>query len=377
MREAKLSRRESLYWERFAPEAFSLLFMLQIDFTPEEISHLHYERYHHPHPKVQKKMEVLYLKSQGITHKEICRLCQISKTTLTKYIRQYQSGGVEGLKNLGYQGQPSHLNQHADSFKEYFESHPVSTVAEASAVIERLTGIKRSPTQIRAFLKRLGLRCLKVGFIPGKTVEEKKIAEQETYREEQLEPLLKLASALEKAVFFVDAAHFVHRAYLGFLWCLTRTFICSPSGRKRFNVLGAVNAISKEIITVTNETYINSESLCQLLFKLANLGLNIPVTIILDNARYQKCQLVQGYAKELGIELLYLPSYSPQLNLIERLWRFVRNECLYSKYYSDFSDFKLAIANCIATANTNQKEKLDSLLALNFQSFKKVKVLAA
>ena len=72
----------------------------------------------------------------------------------------------------------------------------------------------------------------------------------------------------KKVVFFVDAAHFVHRAYLGFLWCFTRTFICSPSGGKRFNVLGAVNAVTKEIITITNETYINSESLCQLLFLL-------------------------------------------------------------------------------------------------------------
>lgn len=353
------------------------LFMLKTEFTTQDIENLHYERYHHPHPKVQKKMEVMYLKSQGITHKEICRLCQISKTTLTKYIKQYQLGGIEGLKTLNYSGQPSTLNQHIDPVKEYFQNHPPSTVAEAGAAIEKLTGIKRSPTQIRAFMKRIGWRCLKVGFVPGKVVEEKKITEQETYRQQILEPLIEEAVQGKKAVFFVDAAHFVHRAYLGFLWCFTRTFICSPSGRKRFNVLGAVNAITLEIITVTNETYINSQSICQLLFKLANLGLNIPITIVLDNARYQKCQLVQDYAKELGIELCYLPSYSPQFNLIERLWRFIRNECLYSKYYANFSEFKMAIANCIATAHTHNKEKLESLLTLNFQSFQKVNVLAA
>lgn len=351
--------------------------MLLIDFTAEDIIQLHYERYHHPHPQVQRKMEVLYLKSQGIKHKEICRLCQITKTTLTKYMRQYQSGGIEGLKNLGYKGQASTLNQHGDTLKDYFKNHPPSTVTEASAVIEKMTGIKRSPTQVRAFLKRIGMRCLKVGFIPGKVKDPKKIIEQENYREQRLEPLLTEALSGEKAVFFVDAAHFVHRAYLGFLWCFTRTFICSPPGRKRLNVLGAVNAISKEIIIVSNETYINSESICQLLLKLANLGLNIPITIILDNARYQKCHLVQGYAKQLGIELCYLPSYSPQFNLIERLWRFVKNECLYSKYYEDFSEFKMAIFNCITTANTDKKSKLDSLLTLNFQSFEKVNVLAA
>lgn len=139
--------------------------MLRIDFTQEDIDKLHYERYHHPHPLVQKKMEALYLKSQGIKHKDICYLCKISKTTLTVYIRQYQQGGIEELKKIDYKGQPSILNQSIDILKEYFEKHPASTVAEASDAIERLTGIKRSPTQVREFLKRTGLRCLKVGYV--------------------------------------------------------------------------------------------------------------------------------------------------------------------------------------------------------------------
>ena len=349
--------------------------MLKINFTEEDIKKLHYERYHHPHPLVQKKMEVLYLKSQGIKHKDICSLCKISKATLTKYIKQYQDGGVEEIKKIIHKGQPSELNKYSDILKEYFEKNPPSNVAEASDAIEKLTGIKRSPTQVREFMKRIGMRCLIVGYVPGKSVGEEKIREVEKYKEELLEPLLEEAKNGEKAVFFVDAAHFVHRAYLGFLWCFTRTFICSPSGRKRFNVLGAVNAINKEIITITNETYINSESICQLLFKLANLGLDIPIVIILDNARYQKCQLVRDYAKKLDIQLCYFPSYSPQLNLIERFWKFIRNECLYSKYYANFTDFKLAISNCIATANTNNNKKIDSLFTLNFQAFKKVQLL--
>src|SRR4030066_2520106 len=91
--------------------------------------------------------------------------------------------------------------------------------------------------------------------------------------------------------FFVDAAHFVHGAFLGFLWCFVRIFIPSPSGRKRFNVLAALNACSKEIITVTNETYINAESVCQLIAQIGKFGLTTPITLVLDNARYQKCAL--------------------------------------------------------------------------------------
>ncbi len=349
--------------------------MIRIEFSDAAIEQLNHERYHHPHPHVQRKMEVLYLKSTGLAHQEICRLCTISKLTLTTYLKQYQSGGIERLKQLNYKGQPSVLNAHASRLEGYFKEHPPRTVAEAQAKIEDITGIKRSPTQIRAFLKRIGLQYRKVGYVPGKGATPDKIEEQERFREDILEPLLAEAKAGERAVFFMDAAHFVHRAYLGFVWCFTRLFIPSPSGRQRFNVLGAINAVSKEVVIVTNTTYINAESVVELLVELAYLGVEIPITLILDNARYQKCRFVQDVAGFLGIELVYLPSYSPHLNLIERLWRFVRNDCLYSKYYEEFDAFKAAITDCLNKANTEHNVQLERLLSWNFQSFKKVKIL--
>ena len=172
--------------------------MIQIEFSPTDKEQLRFERYHYPHPQVQKKMDVLYLKSKGLPHKEICDLRGISKTTLTVYLRQYQADGLEGLKRLNYKGQPSTLNPHAETLKTYFEKHPPRKVAEAQAKIEELTGIKRSPTQIRAFLKRLGLSCRKVGFVPGKSADPDKLEEQETFRIEKLEPRLAEAKAGER-----------------------------------------------------------------------------------------------------------------------------------------------------------------------------------
>lgn len=133
-------------------------------------------------------------------------------------------------------------------------------------------------------------------------------------------------------MFFVDAAHFVLAPFLGMLWCFARVFMPAPAGRQRFNVLGALNAITHELVTVTNDTYINAESVCELLRRLAALGLGMPITLVLDNARYQKCHVVQTLAETLQIELLYLPPYSPNLNLIERLWKLVKKKCLYSIY---------------------------------------------
>ena len=101
----------------------------------------------------------------------------------------------------------------------------------------------------------------------------------------------------------------------------------------------------------------------------------IPITLVLDNARYQRCQLVIDLAATLNIELLYLPSYSPNLNLIERLWKFVKKKCLYAKYYSDFPLFCSAISDCLAQPHIQYKSELDSLLTLKFQSFKNTHIV--
>lgn len=128
-------------------------------------------------------------------------------------------------------------------------------------------------------------------------------------------------------------------------------------------MLGAVDALSKELITVVNETTVTAEKVCELVSKLAvHVGEGV-ITVVLDNARYQKCGLVQNHAAALGIELLYLPSYSPHLKLIERLWRFVRKECLYSRYYATFAEFRAALENCLDTAHRERRLELETLLS--------------
>lgn len=176
--------------------------MINLDFSAADIEALHYERYHHPHPQVQRKMEALYLKSEGLRHDKIRQLCQIkSRTTLVTYFRQYEEGGIEALKDLDYKGQSSQLNQHMASLKAYFEAAPPRTAAAAQAEIERLTGIKRSPTQIKAFLKRMGMNFRKVGYVPGKAANDQKMAEQEQFLVNELEPRIAEAQAGARALF--------------------------------------------------------------------------------------------------------------------------------------------------------------------------------
>ena len=192
-----------------------------------------------------------------------------------------------------------------------------------------------------------------------------------------MKPRLEEAQAGKRHVFFVDASHMVFGTFLCCLWSFVRLFVRAASGRQRFNVLGAWNAITRELIAVTNTTVVNSETMCELLRKLAAVGLSGPITLVLDNARYQRNAMVQALAATLGIELLYLPSYSPNLNLIERLWNFVRKEVLTCRYHEDFARFKAAIVECLEGIEGKDRGAIASLMTLNFQTFDNPQLLPA
>jgi transposase len=142
--------------------------MLQLSFTEEEIQALDYQRYHHPHPRVQRKMEALLLKARGLPHHQIARCVGICENTLRAYLKQYQAGGIEALKRVQFHQPTSELETYHDTLETYFREHPPTTIPEAVKRIEDLTGMKRSPTQVGIFLKKLGLKRLKTYAVPAK-----------------------------------------------------------------------------------------------------------------------------------------------------------------------------------------------------------------
>lgn len=243
--------------------------------------------------------------------------------------------------------------------------YPPVTAAEAGEKIAELTGIRRKPSQVRSFLKRMGMKPRRMAAIPAKA----DVKAQQKFHDEALQPKLQEAQSGQRVLFFMDAAHFVLAPFLGIVWCFARLFLKAPSGRQRFNVLGALNAVTKEVVTVCNDTYITAQQVCQLLEQLRILNPLKPISIVLDNARYQRCALVQECADRLKIELLFLPPYSPNLNLIERFWKFVKKQCLYSRYYPNFAEFNAAISTCIEEAPSRHKSALESLLTPRFQTF--------
>ena len=127
--------------------------------------------------------------------------------------------------------------------------------------------------------------------------------------------------------------------------------------------------MTHEMITVVNETYINAWSVVELMRKVRATNPAGKIVLVLDNARYQACHVVRSAANMLHIELLYLPPYSPNLNLIERIWKFVRKKCLNCVYHENFEIFSKAITGCISNFGTKHKEELRTLLQWNFQTF--------
>ena len=159
--------------------------MIEISFTDAEIEQLSYERFHHPHPRVQKKMEAVLLKAKGLKHKQICDIVGICANTLRSYLCEFLAGGVEGLKRFDAGGSVCELDQHTDVICEHLTQHPPHTIAEAVEQIASLTGVRRSQTQVREYLRRIGFKRLKVGSLPAKADP----AEQERFQKKSLRPV--------------------------------------------------------------------------------------------------------------------------------------------------------------------------------------------
>jgi transposase len=166
-------------------------------------------------------------------------------------------------------------------------------------------------------------------------------------------------------LFFMDASHFVMGGFPGRVWSIVRKWVKTASGRQRFNVLGALNFVTKKVETVVNTTYITSTEVIAMMEKLSQTCVK-PIKIILDNARYQRCKAVIESAASLGIELVFLPTYSPNLNLIERVWKLVKSSVLSCSYLETFDLFCKTISACIDSLHSARAPEMAKLISQKF-----------
>lgn len=334
--------------------------------TSEQLAQLDYERYYYPCPIVQKRLNAIYIKaSTNFTNEKVSLLAGAHYNSVGQWIAIYKENGFDGLCKTTHHCNQSLLEKQAVSIKELFAKQPPRSIDEARLKIKELTGIERSNTRIIAFMKRHQFRFLKTGHIPAKLNN----TAQKNWVDETLKPVVEAAHNEQVHLLFMDAAHFILQPFLCCLWSIKRVFIKAAAGRNRINVLGAVNAITKEITTMTNTAYIDANTIVDFLKRLKEQYPDKPIAIVLDNARYQHCFLVTIWAKSLGIHLLFLPPYSPNLNIIERLWKFTKKEILNARYYDSPTLFHQTINTFFQNINQNYLPNLQKLLTLNFQFF--------
>lgn len=156
-----------------------------LNLTSDQLSELQYERLHHEHPRVRQRMDVLWLRAQGLTQTRLAEMLGLSRQTVADYENLYQSGGIEALKDFQWRGRVSPLQGYACEIDAFLEEHPPRTLEDACDLIEELTGIRREKSFVREFLHSLKIRRLKTGMIPVKADPQK----QEAFLKKSLSPV--------------------------------------------------------------------------------------------------------------------------------------------------------------------------------------------
>lgn len=312
-----------------------------------------------------KRIICIILLSIGVVPDEVASIAGFCVKTVKSIQNKIHSNELDALFIIRGGGRKSSIAEFEDDIIEEINKNHYHSQQQIADMIQERYSIKLTPQAIGKFLKKKGIHLLKCGSLPAKANPE----EQRIFNDTLLQPLMRLAKNNTVALLFVDASHFVMGCdFLGRIYGTVRRFIRTGSGRKRYNVLGALNFFSKKLTTITNDAYITSTQVCELLEKIAIEYAGKPIYLVLDNASYQKCNIVRELAKKLNINLVYIPPYSPNLNLIERYWKFVKSK-LRIKYYSDFGEFRNKIDEIIQLSDSIYRQDLDRLISSKVQLF--------
>ena len=309
---------------------------------------------------------ILYLHF-GLTYVEIAKLLLFDETTIRRYLQKYQEKGVDGLLECHFLGGKSRLTILQErKLKRYFKINTPQTSLEAAGYIHKTYGISYSTIGVTKLLHRLGFVYKKPKIIPGKADLVKQAAFLKLYRETK--------KNLEKddKIYFLDSTHPTHNTTLSYGWILkgklNDKFVKTCSGRERLNLNGALNVNDKTALVLEEKT-INKEATLNLLETIRKKQKEGKVYLILDNASHHHARVVRRWVlHHPRFKLLYLPAYSPNLNLIERLWLFFHRKITYNHYFETFAEFKTVTLDFFQNLNLYQKE-LSTLLTDNFQLY--------
>ncbi len=337
--------------------------MTEFKLSQEETSNLK-----KAHRTVKKKREAdriktIILLGTGWTIREVAEVLLLDDDTVMNYLNRYKDGGLKLLLNDDYKGYSGKLSKSETAqLDDHLSEKTYVRTQDVVSYVSKQFKEKYSISGMTDLLHRIGYAYKKPKLIPGKADVKAQEEFVEFYKE------LKQAKGVKDPIYYMDGVHPQHNSVAAYGWIKKGKVkeLKSNTGRQRLNINGAINI--EEISPVVGYSKsINAQSTISLLKKIESKHLDAEsIYTICDNARYYRSKKVKEYLEKSKTKLVFLPPYSPNLNLIERLWKYFRKIVLHNKYYETFDEFKKACKSFFRHTK-RYKEDISSLLTENFQ----------
>jgi transposase len=299
------------------------------------------------------KINAVILLGSGWRLQEVKNALLLDDETLRSYVEKYCEGGITALLATNHKGRTGFLSESEESFLcDELDKNIHLTTQSVMEYVKNAFGIQYSMSGMRDLLHRLGYEYKKPKLVPG----DPDIEGQEEFIK-YYEAFMRNKPA-DVEVLFMDAVHPEHNTMAAYGWIKRgkKKEIQTNSGRQRLNLHGAINAETHEITMIESST-INKDSTLELLGVLEKKYFYASMLyIILDNARYHYSKEVKDWLRGKNIKLVFLPAYSPNLNLIERLWKFFKKKVLYNKYYKNIKEFRRSCIDFFSNINQHSND---------------------
>lgn len=304
---------------------------------------------------------ILFL-NQGFSYEQTSKLLMLDGVTIRRYEKEFQKTGVDGLLECRYHGSNGYLTVvQEQELTIHLKNYIYQTVKEVVVYVNSTYSKNYSVEGMTHLLHRLGFVYKKTKVLPGKV----DLAKQEQFKQAYQE--LKQTKKEKDKIYFLDASHPQHNnmPFYGWIYKGDIKTIKTNTGRKRVNLNGALNLEDMEITVLSEET-INTHAMMRLILTLAEKQETGKIYLIVDNASYNHSYELDLFLRDYPrVHLIYLPPYSPNLNVIERLWRFFHQKHR-DKYFEKFKEFEDAVL--LFFKNINQYDtELKTLLTDSFQ----------
>lgn len=314
------------------------------------------------------RINIILLLHKGYSGIEISSILNMDQDTISKWKKRYMARTDDASWlddfNQPYLGKLSYCQ--ISQLRDYVHNFRVGTQKELHSFLEQSYSVSYTLSGVNRLLHRIGLSWQTIHKLPGKCPVDRQHVWLEAF-----EKKLRDLDLLNEVILFMDSVHPTHNSVYSKIWTdigIPR-WILSNTGRNRLNISGAYNPVEKDAVIVETPSVNEQTTILTLEKCLEKYHDKKIITIYLDNASYHKSKKVKEFiAKHPEINLSYLPPYSPNLNLIERLWKFANEKVINLKYYPDFNQFKeriISFYNNIAI----YADELEKRITFNFQNF--------